>query len=165
MDVQARKKQLREATLEELSRFLWNLVHISGTDVRTLDEPLILERLHGEWSMGFSQCVCILGIIATARPNAISSLNLPAVNFAQVSGKLTEWLVQAVDEERPYLFALTLRGLWVLNERWFSEIVAKFQRDWKTKLRCFTLLENAKSQAVTEKSRMLLEEYLMKLSK
>jgi len=166
VDAQARREQIRKATLDELGRFLWNLVHISGTDVQTLDEPLILERLHVECSMDFPQCVYVLGIIATARPNAISSLDLPTVDFAQVSEELTEWLAQAVDEEKPYLFALTLRGLRALNERWSDKIIAKFQRDWQTKLRCLALLNDAKSQAVvTEKSRMLLEEYFMKLSK
>ncbi|MCZ6676231.1 MAG: hypothetical protein O7E52_03165, partial [Candidatus Poribacteria bacterium] len=169
VDAQERGEKIGKATFEELSRFLWSLVHISGTDVRTLDEPLILERLHNEWSVNCGHCFYMLGVIATARPNPINHLNVPSVDKRQVSGELIEWLIQAINEEKPYLFALTLRGLRAWNEGWFREIVRQlqheFQRNWQTQLQCLAILQSARSHALTEKSQIVLDECMMILKR
>lgn len=159
VDAQLRPEQTASADLIELGGFLWNLVHISDMeDLQTLEKPALRERLRREWGNYPGPCIGIFGIFAVVRVNYIEDLNLPPLNFEQVPEMLTAWLTKLLSDKRPYTFALAVKGLQVLNERHGLEIVRSTLCQESTLLECLKLLQEALEQAVTPRSRQVLEE-------
>jgi len=126
VDANIQSKQIVKSTLFELGGFLWNLVHISDLkELRVLSIPLFKEKLENSWQDDPCQCIRILGILVTVSPEAIKSINFSALDIESISDILIMWLKQQLNpkDPHPYTFALTIKGLQVLDEKRTTEII------------------------------------------
>lgn len=159
VDTQLRSEQIAKAKLTELAAFLWNLVHISDMeDFETLSKPVFQEQLRKKWESHPGPYAQILGILVLVRPNVVEDFRLPVLNLERMSGMLTEWLAELLNDKHPYSFALTVKGLQVLDKRRATEIVRNAIRQESAVDECFELLHEAIEQCVTPRSRAVLED-------
>lgn len=159
VDARLRPQQIANADLVELGNLLWNLVHLSDAeDLRILAESVLLERLQDEWGNRPGPCARILGIILVVRPSTAKELRLPSFDFERMSEMLRQWLTELLNEGHPYGLAQTVKGLQGLDERRATDIVRKAFRQESLVDECLGLLREAIGQAVTPRSRAVLEE-------
>ena len=155
IDGQQRSKQLREVSLNDLCRFLWNLTQISDlSELQTLNDPAIKERLVAAWGSGVDLGANLLGIIATTRPEICEDVQLPPIETQTQKEHLIEWLKQTVEEQHPYALALTARGLRAYDESEAQELVWK----WLPISEASQLLEDALDSAITPQALALLQQ-------
>jgi hypothetical protein len=101
VDDQQRSRQLRKAPLEDLCLFLWNLIQISDFPlIKTLDNPIVEERLVDAWSSDIGLGAQLLGILAIGRPKVTRNVLLPPI---EIKGQkellltgLQEWLERSI---------------------------------------------------------------------
>jgi hypothetical protein len=126
IDANIQSKQIANSTRFELGGFLWNLVHISDMkEFRILSMPVLSERLKENWEEDPSQCISIFGIMATVNPEAVKKINFLSIDIKSISDKLVIYLTKNINLKppHPYLFALTIKGLQILDEKRTTEII------------------------------------------
>jgi hypothetical protein len=159
VDSKLRSEQIADANLTDLGSFLWNLVHISDMEeLRTLNMPVLKERLLKEWETNPGQCISILGIIVVTCPEATTYLNISALDINRMSGRLTVWLTEQLNEGHPYTFVLTVKSLQVLDESRTVEIVRNCLFNKSIMDKYLKLIRDAMAKAVTPRSKTVLED-------
>jgi len=156
-DRQRRSERLREAPLDALCRFSWNLTHISDLPkLQTMDDLALKERLISAWESEIGLGAELLGIIATTQPDICEEIQLQPINVQIQGENLADWLTQAIEGGNPYPLSLTLRGLRVYDEQQAQAVA----RRCLPMVNVHQLLEDAMASVVTPRSVMLLEETL-----
>jgi len=157
VDKQQRSRQLSEASLDDLCRFLWNLTHISDLPrLQTLEDSIIEQRLADAWGSEIGPTLNLFGIVATTRPGICEDVSLPPIETQAQKECLAGWLAHALEELHPYTLALTLRGLRVHDELKAQELA----RQYLPIPEASQMLEEAKALALTPRSVTLLQETL-----
>jgi hypothetical protein len=161
IDANIQPKQIANCNLTELGSFLWNLVHISDMEeMRILNMSVLKERLGKEWKNNPGQCMSIFGILVTASHEAATNLNLSEFDIESMSDRLTMWLTEHLNEGHPYTFALTVKGLQVLDEGRTVEIVQNSLCNESIMDKYLKLFRETRAQAVTPRSLTVLEDVI-----
>lgn len=159
VDSKLRSEQIADANLTDLGSFLWNLVHISDMDeLRTLNMPVLKERLLKEWETNPGQCISIFGIIVVTCPESSTYLNISALDIDRMSGRLTVWLTEQLNAGHPYTFVLTVKSLQVLDECRTVEIVRNSLLKESIMDKYLKQIREAMAKAVTPRSKAVLED-------
>ena len=162
VDAQQRPDQLSKTSLDDLCLFLWNLTHISNlVYLQTLNNPIIEERLKTAWELEIGLGVELLGIITIAGSVSIKELPISIIETKEQKENLANWLEQSIQEQRPYILALTLCGLRTSNESVAESIVKEALNISKAS----ELLKGAEESSITPWSKVLLQETLEWLQK
>ena len=159
IDANIQSKQIANCNLTELGGFLWNLVHISEKDdFRILSISILKERLEEEWKNNPGQFMSIFGILVTINTKARTKLNLSPHDIDSVSDILKVWLMESLNDGRPYTFSLTVRGLLALDESRTAEIIQNTLYNKSIMEKYLRLFRETMAQAITPRSITVLEE-------
>ncbi|MBA2676811.1 MAG: hypothetical protein H0U76_00190 [Ktedonobacteraceae bacterium] len=160
VDSQQRPAQLESAPLNELNHFLWNLLSLSSAPtLSTFSEPLLKQRLAQAWKTDIGPAATLLGTLASARFTPDLHEALSSMRGRQE--QLATYLRLCLSEQRPYVLALTLRGLRIYSEESAQTIVRRHLAAEEM----VRVLGAAQREARTVRSRTLLQEsveWLMK---
>jgi hypothetical protein len=144
---------------EILSTFLWHLVQMSNRDeLETLKSSILKERMRREWPTNPGLFIALLGAISIGLSEFEPSEYVPKIESNKTSKLVSNWMIRELKGRHPYVFALAVKGLRILNNLEPLKRVWTPSKNIPSAKFCLKLLREAHESAVTFQSKKLLEE-------
>lgn len=96
--------------------------------------------------------------MAVARSEVDLSTYLPKIESNKISRMISQWMVRALKDRRPYVFALTVKGLRVMNDLKPLKTIWAPSKNIPSAKFCLRLLRESLGSSVTHRSKELLAE-------